>query len=51
MHETLTEHQLAKIFVCCQQNGTACVGLLQDLLVRNAGRQLGHVDNVMAVLS
>ncbi len=51
MHETLAEYQLAKIFVCCQQHGTACVGLLQDLLIRNAWRQLRHVENIMAVLS
>ncbi len=51
MHETLAEHQLTKIFVGCQQNGPAFVGLLQDLLIRNAGRKLSHVNNVMAVVS
>jgi hypothetical protein len=47
----LAEDQLAKVFVCGQEKGIACVGQSQDLIVRNAGRQLGHVDNVMTVLS
>lgn len=51
VHETLAEHQVAKVLVCCQQDGAASVGLLQDLLIRNAGRQLGHVSNVMTILS
>jgi hypothetical protein len=34
-----------------QQNGAPSVGLSQNLLVGNAGRQLRHIDDVMAVLS
>lgn len=51
MHETLAEDQLTKILVSSQQNGTADVGLPEDLLIGNAGRQLRHIENVMAVLS
>ncbi len=51
MHEALTENQLAEVFVRSQENGAPRVGLLQDLLICNTGRQLDHVDDVMAVLS
>jgi hypothetical protein len=51
VHEALPEDQLAEVFVRSQQDSAPRVGLFQDLLIRNAGRQLGHVDDVMAVLS
>ena len=51
MHETLSEDQLAEVFVRGHQNGTPCVGLLQDLLISDARRQLSHVDDVMTFLT
>lgn len=51
MHETLAEDQLAKVFVRSQQKGAPRVGLLEDVLIWDAGRQLGHVDDVVAILS
>jgi hypothetical protein len=51
VHEALPEDQLAEVLVRGQQNGAPCVGLLQDFLICNAGRQLGHIDDVMTVLS
>ena len=51
MHETLAEHQLTEVFVRRQQNGAPRVGLLQDPLIWDAGKQLGHVDDVVALLS
>ncbi len=51
MHEALPEHQLAEVLVRSQQNGAPRVGLLQDFLICNARSQLGHVDDLMAVLS
>lgn len=51
MDPALTEHQLAEVFVCCHQQRAPIVGLLKYLLVGNAGGQLGHVENIMAVAS
>jgi len=51
MHESLPEDQLAEVFVRSHQHGAPRVGLLQDLFIWNAWRQLGHVDDVVAVLS
>jgi hypothetical protein len=50
MHETLPEDQLAEVLVRGQQNGAPRVGLLQNVLLCDAGRQLGHVDDVVAML-
>ena len=51
VHEALAEHQLTEVFVRSQQNGPSLVRLPQDLLIRNAGGELGHVDDLMAVMS
>ena len=51
MKETLSEDQLAEVFVRGHQNGAPRVGLLQDLLICDAGRQLCHVDDVMTFLT
>ncbi len=51
MHETLPEDQLAEVFVCSQQNGVLGVGLIQNRFICDAGSHLGHVDDIMAVLS
>ena len=40
-----------KSFVGRYQKGIATVGPAEHLLIRNAGRQLGDIDNVMAILS
>jgi len=51
VHEALPEDQLAEVFVGSQQDSAPHVGLLQDLFICNAERQLGHVDDVMTILS
>ena len=51
VRETLPEDKIAEVPVRCQQNRVPRVGLAQDLVVSNARRQLGHVDDVMAVLA
>ena len=51
MYEALPEDQLAEVLVRSQQNRPPCVGLLQNLLIGNAGGQLSDVDDVMAILA
>ena len=51
MHEALAEDQLAKVLVRGHQNGAPRICLLQDFLICDAGRQFGHVEDVMAVPS
>ena len=51
MHETLAEDQLAEVFVRSQQDSAPRVGLVQDVFIWDAGRQLRDVDDVVAVLS
>jgi hypothetical protein len=51
VHETLSKDELAEVFVCGHKNGAPRVSLLQDLLIRDAGRQLSHVDDVMTFLT
>jgi hypothetical protein len=42
---------MVQLLVRGQENGIPRVGLLQAFLIRNAGRQLRHVEDLMAVLS
>ena len=51
MRETLPEDKIAEVPVRCQQNRVPRVGLAQDLFVSNARRQLGHGDDMMAILA
>jgi hypothetical protein len=51
MCPTLAEHQLAKILICGQQQGTPVVGLAQNLLVGDAGCQLGDPNDGVAILA
>ena len=44
MYKTLAEDQLAEVLVRSYQDGTPHVCLLEDFLIWNAGRQVGHVD-------
>jgi hypothetical protein len=51
VYEALPEDQLAEVLVRSQQNRPPCVGLPQDLLIGNAGGQLSHADDAMAILA
>ena len=51
MCETLPEDKVAEVLVRRQENRAPRVGLAQDLFVSNARRELGHVDDVKAVLA
>lgn len=50
MCSPLPEYQLAEVFVRRDQQGTPIVGLLQDLLVREARGELSHVEETVAVV-
>ena len=45
------EDEFAEVLVRRHENGAPAVRLSQNLVVSNAGRQLGHVDDVMTVLA
>lgn len=48
MQSTLTENQLAKVLVCCDQDCIPTVGRLKDFLIRDAWIQLGNVSRFMS---
>ena len=51
MNEPLSEDELAEVLVSGHENGTADNRFVQDLLVNNAGCQLGDVQHLVAVPS
>ena len=51
MNEPLSEDEFAEVLVRRHENGAPVVRLSQNLVVSDAGRQLGHVDDVMTVLA
>ena len=51
MYEALPKDQFTEILVRGHENGAPGIRLLQNLFVNNTGGQLGHVDNIMVVVS
>ena len=49
MNEPLSEDEFAEVLVRGHENGTAGVRFVQDLLVNDAGCQLGDVQHLVAV--
>jgi hypothetical protein len=47
----LPEDEFAEVLVSRHENGAPAVRLSQDLVISDAGRQLRHVHDVMAVLA
>lgn len=50
MSPPLPEHQFAEVFVRRDQQGTPVVGLLQNPVVCDARGELGHVEDLVAVV-